>query len=159
MISDILDEFPDCKVLSDEVYDFLTFDNVEHIPFASIRDNWRKTITVYSGGKLLNATGWKVGWAIAPPYLLRLGGIMNNTTFYCQNTPAQVAMSNSLDLVDQPSYNGQLSFVEDAKSKFEEVRDFLATEIREMDMPWKPLPCQSGYFLMADVSECRSLVP
>jgi aspartate/methionine/tyrosine aminotransferase len=87
-ISTILKEFPDCKVLSDEVYDFLTFDGVEHIPFASIGDNWLKTITVYSGGKLLNATGWKVGWAIAPPDLLRLGGIMNNTTFYCQNTPA-----------------------------------------------------------------------
>lgn len=74
-------------VLSDEVYDFLTFDGIKHIPFSTIGDNWKRTITVYSGGKLLNATGWKVGWAIGPEYLVRLAGIMNNTTFYCQNTP------------------------------------------------------------------------
>ena len=28
-----------------------------------------------------------------------------------------------------------------------------------MDMPWKPLPCHSGYFMMVDVKECRNLVP
>mmetsp|Transcript_10138 Transcript_10138/g.17101 ORF Transcript_10138/g.17101 Transcript_10138/m.17101 type:complete len:119 (+) Transcript_10138:980-1336(+) len=28
-----------------------------------------------------------------------------------------------------------------------------------MDLPWEPLPCHSGYFLMANVSKCRPLVP
>lgn len=82
-ITEILLDYPDCMVLSDEVYDFLTFDNVEHIPFASIGDNWNKTITIYSGGKLMNATGWKIGWAIAHPKLLKMGGIINNNIFYC----------------------------------------------------------------------------
>ena len=40
-----------------------------------------------------------------------------------------------------------------------EVRDFLAKEIREMDLPWEPLPASSGYFLMADVTKCRDLIP
>ena len=75
-------------VLSDEVYDFLTFDGLKHIPFASIGDNWHKTISVYSGGKLLNATGWKVGWSVGPERLVRLMGIINNTTCYCTNHPA-----------------------------------------------------------------------
>ena len=70
-------------VLADEVYDFLTFDGEEHVRFASIGDNWEKTISVYSGGKLFNATGWKVGWAIAHPKLLRMGGVLNNTLTYC----------------------------------------------------------------------------
>jgi aspartate/methionine/tyrosine aminotransferase len=87
-ISEILKDFPDVVVLSDEVYDFLTFDGLEHIPFATIGDNWNRTVTVYSGGKLLNATGWKVGWSIAPERILRLGGIINNTTTYCTNNPA-----------------------------------------------------------------------
>jgi hypothetical protein len=50
-------------------------------------------------------------------------------------------MSKSLELVDKPYYNGQMSFIEDAVSKFTEVRDYLSNEIREMDMPWKALPC------------------
>lgn len=72
----------------DEVYDFLTFDEREHVRFANIQNNWNKTISVYSGGKLFNATGWKVGWAIAPSNIIRLGGIINNTLSYCVNHPA-----------------------------------------------------------------------
>jgi len=74
-------------VFSDEVYDYLTFDGRKHVPFASIGDNWERTVSMYSGGKLFSATGWKIGWAIAPHPLLNLGGIINNTKTYCQNTP------------------------------------------------------------------------
>lgn len=66
LITKILKDFPNCVVLSDEVYDFLTFDGLEHVRFATIGDNWERTISIYSGGKKLNATGWKVGWAIGP---------------------------------------------------------------------------------------------
>lgn len=39
------------------------------------------------------------------------------------------------------------------------MRDYLFKEIDEMDLPWKPLPCHSGYFMMVDVQACRHLVP
>jgi hypothetical protein len=39
------------------------------------------------------------------------------------------------------------------------VRDYLYKEVKEMDLPWEPLPCNSGYFLMADISKCRDLIP
>ncbi len=53
-------------VISDEVYDFLTFDDTKFVPFAALGDNYNKTISVWSGGKLFNATGWKCGWGIGP---------------------------------------------------------------------------------------------
>ncbi len=28
-----------------------------------------------------------------------------------------------------------------------------------MDLPWKPLPCKSGYFMVVDISKCRDLIP
>lgn len=86
-ITEVLKDFPRCLVIADEVYDFLTFDGLKHVSFASIGENWRRTITIYSGGKLLNATGWKIGWAVGPASLIRLGGIINNTTCYCTNHP------------------------------------------------------------------------
>ncbi len=101
-ITKILEEFPDVVVLSDEVYDFLTFDEREHINFATIRENWGKTISIFSGGKLFNATGWKVGWAIAPAPLIYMGGVIANTVFYCFNTPGQVAFANCLDQASEP---------------------------------------------------------
>ena len=65
-ISEILKEFPQVMVISDEVYDFLTFDDTKFVPFSSVGDNFNRTVTVWSGGKLFNATGWKCGWGIGP---------------------------------------------------------------------------------------------
>lgn len=117
-ITEILKDFPNVVVISDEVYDFLTFDGLKHIPFSSIGDNWNRTVTIYSGGKLLNATGWKVGWAIAPEKILRLGGIINNTTAYCCNNPGQIAMSEALKIVEKKQDGQDLTFVEQAQHNF-----------------------------------------
>ena len=87
-ITEILEDFPNCVVLSDEVYDKLVFDDKEHVSFASLGDNWDRTVTLYSGGKLFLSTGWKVGWAIGPQRIVRLGGIINMATSYCSNHPA-----------------------------------------------------------------------
>lgn len=74
-------------MISDEVYEFLTFDKREHIMFANIGNNFDRTISIFSGGKLFSCTGWKIGWAIGPAALIRLGGIISNTVYYTFNTP------------------------------------------------------------------------
>ena len=76
IISEILNDFPEVLVIADEVYEFLTFDNRKHHYFASIGDNWTRTVTIFSGGKLFCCTGWRIGWVIGPEPLLRLGGII-----------------------------------------------------------------------------------
>ena len=50
-------------------------------------------------------------------------------------------------------------FISENVQKFTAVRDYLKKEITEMALPWEPLPCHSGYFLMADVTKCRDLIP
>ena len=147
-------------VFSDEVYEFLTFDGLTHSHFASMGNNWNRTISIFSAGKLLNATGWKVGWAIGPQKLIYHGGIVANTVFYCFNTPGQNAIANSLDKVNLPNYNeaGE-SFVQSTVSLFISNRDFMTQALNEMDLPWKPVYCEGGYFLMADIRPCRDLIP
>jgi len=62
-ITAILDKHPDIVVISDDVYYFLPFDNREYVSFANFsKSNFNKTISVFSGGKLFNVTGWKIGW-------------------------------------------------------------------------------------------------
>jgi aspartate/methionine/tyrosine aminotransferase len=87
LISDILDEFPHIKVISDEVYEMLTFDGVPHHHFATIGNNWNRTVSVFSGGKLFNSTGWKVGWSVGPEEIINLGAIVNSAVYYCVNHP------------------------------------------------------------------------
>ena len=86
-ISAILDDFPHIVTLSDEVYNFLTFDGLKHTPFATVGNNWNRTISIYSGGKLLNCTGWKIGWSIAPKHLISLARVYAHTLFNSFNTP------------------------------------------------------------------------
>lgn len=86
-MSDILDECPHVMVIFDNVYDFLTFDDNKNHTFATIGNNWHRTITVYSGGKLFNATAWKIGWAIGPKELIAFGTIMHFSIYYSFNTP------------------------------------------------------------------------
>ncbi|WJX32563.1 hypothetical protein P8452_20872 [Trifolium repens] len=58
----------DVLVFTDEVYDKLAFD-MEHISIASLPGMFDRTVTMNSLGKSFSLTGWKVGWAIAPPHL------------------------------------------------------------------------------------------
>lgn len=112
VLSKIFDEFPQLVVISDDVYDYLTFDDNEYILFASVLNNWERTISIFSGGKLFNCTGWKIGWSIARPELLRLGAIMSNTIYYTTNTPAQIAMSKCFEDTIKPGFHGDLSYLQ-----------------------------------------------
>ena len=87
LISDMLDDFPHIKVVSDEVYNFLTFDGLEHHYFATVGNNWDRTVSVFSGGKLYNCTGWKVGWSVGPEELIHIGAIITSAVYYCFNHP------------------------------------------------------------------------
>ena len=87
-ITQILNEFPNVIVLSDDVYEYLTYDEKQSTLFASIGNNFDKTVSVFSGGKLFSATGWKVGWAIGPDDIINAAAVVSTTTIYCVNAPA-----------------------------------------------------------------------
>lgn len=165
IVTEILDDCPHVITLSDEVYNFATFDDREHVPFATLGDNWHRTVSIYSGGKFFNATGWKIGWAIAPEKLIHLGGVVANTTFYCFNTPGQVAFSYSLDEAEKPftttidGVTKETTYKAEVGWTFESCRNYLQKELSKLSLPWEILECEGGYFLMADVSKCQTLVP
>ncbi|KAJ6412691.1 hypothetical protein OIU84_005689 [Salix udensis] len=58
----------DVLVFTDEVYDKLAFET-DHISMASLPGMYERTVTLNSLGKTFSLTGWKIGWAIAPPHL------------------------------------------------------------------------------------------
>ena len=56
----------DAWVVTDEVYEHITFDGVAHIPMATLPGMAERTLTISSAGKTFSATGWKVGWVTGP---------------------------------------------------------------------------------------------
>lgn len=95
LISDLCKEF-DVIVISDEVYEHLTYDGTQHIPIATLPDMFERTITVSSGAKTFSMTGWKIGWAMGHPDLITgVWRIHQNLTF-AVNHPAQFGIAHGL---------------------------------------------------------------
>ncbi|CDW83669.1 classes i and ii family protein [Stylonychia lemnae] len=159
-MSKILENYPNVIVLSDDVYEFLTYDGTQFTGFASIGDNFKKTLSIYCPGKMMCATGWQVGWAVGPEKLIKPVSLISTTQIYCANTPVQVAYGRALPQVDKPGYKGELSFVEHIRQEFQEVRDYMFKELSEgFDLPVEPLRSESGYFILLDISKCKELIP
>lgn len=96
----------DLLVLSDEVYEFLTFDNCKHIPIASIQGMKKRTITISSTGKTFSMTGWKIGYAIAEAKLSEAIRKVHQWVTFSVNTPAQHSMEFAFSQLDNylPKY-------------------------------------------------------
>src|SRR5207245_954725 len=72
LIADVAIEH-DLIVITDEVYEHLTFDDVQHIPIATLPGMRERTVSISSAGKTFSVTGWKIGWICAPADVRPLG--------------------------------------------------------------------------------------
>ena len=74
-------------MLADDVYWHLCFGDHKLVPFVRHADNWKRTITIFSAGKMLNCTGWKVGWAIGPQQLIQQALFSHEAATFTNNVP------------------------------------------------------------------------
>jgi N-succinyldiaminopimelate aminotransferase len=90
----------DLVVVTDEVYEHLTFDGLEHIPLATLPGMRDRTVTISSGGKTFNTTGWKVGWLCGSPDLVTAVTTAKQFLTYVNGGPFQHAIAAGLGLPD-----------------------------------------------------------
>ena len=131
----------DLIVISDEVYEHLVFDDAQHIPIATLPGMWERTITISSGGKTFNTTGWKIGWACAPAPLLHAVRMAKQLFTFAGGTPFQTAISIGLRLPD--AYFIRLAA--DLQSK----RDILIDALTAANL--QPIRPEGTYFITADI--------
>ncbi|MHC4940663.1 MAG: aminotransferase class I/II-fold pyridoxal phosphate-dependent enzyme [Planctomycetota bacterium] len=131
----------DCLVLSDEVYEHLTFDDHAHLSPAAIdRD---RVVRLSSAAKTFSLTGWKVGWACAPAD--RTDAIRRAHQFlvFCTATPLQEAIAIALERADD--------YYATFRAEYAERRGAL---LRALDSAgYRAIPPEGTYFAMADVGE------
>jgi N-succinyldiaminopimelate aminotransferase len=89
----------DLVAVTDEVYEHLVFEG-SHVPLATFPGMRERTVTISSGGKTFSFTGWKVGWACAPPSLLRAVRTAKQFLTYVNGAPFQPAIAAGLRLGD-----------------------------------------------------------
>ncbi len=130
-------------VLSDEVYDAITFAR-EHRSIATLPGMRERTVILGSLGKTFSMTGWKVGWAIAPPSITKAIRSAHQFLTFCAPTPLQQAAADALDhVMADPSYLVQL------RTDYLARRDALLGILR--DTGFECLEPEGSYFILADV--------
>ncbi len=87
----------DAIVVTDEVYEHLTFDGARHTPPATLPGMRERTLTISSAGKTFSLTGWKIGWASGPAELVEAVVGIKQWLTYSGGAPFQPAIARGLD--------------------------------------------------------------
>jgi len=131
----------DLLVISDEVYEHLTFDGATHIPIATLPGMADRTITISSGGKTFSFTGWKVGWACARPELIAAIRSVKQFLTFVNAAPFQPAIATGLRLGDD--------YFDDFAATLQGKRDRLGAGLEAAGFTvYEP---QGAYFTTVDI--------
>ena len=76
----------DLLAITDEIYEFIVYGEARHVPLCTLPGMADRTVTISSLSKSFSVTGWRVGWAIAPPHLA--GAIRKVHDFLTVGAPA-----------------------------------------------------------------------
>ena len=90
----------DLLVISDEVYERLTFDGRTHVPLATYPGMAERTVTISSAAKMFNCTGWKIGWACGTTELVAGVRAAKQYLSYVGGAPFQPAIAYALNHED-----------------------------------------------------------
>ena len=132
----------DAWVVTDEVYEHLTFDGAEHVPVATLPGMRERTLTISSAGKTFSTTGWKVGWVTGPAQAVAAVRAVKQFLTYVGSGPFQPAVAAGLGLPDE-TYAGL------ARS-LAGKRDLLVDGLRDAGMEVS-VP-RGTYFVIADAA-------
>ncbi len=127
-------------ILSDEVYENVLYDGRRHASVLAHPELRERSFAVFSFGKTLHATGWRVGYCVAPPALTQeLRRVHQFNTFSIAN-PLQQGIARYLEQFPD-AWTGLSGF-------FEAKRDLLAGLLRGSG--FEPLAAAGTYFLLVD---------
>lgn len=129
-------------ILSDEVYEHIIFDNLKHKSLLRYPELAERTFVVSSFGKTYHATGWKLGYCLAPVPLTAEFRKVHQFLTFASNTPMQFAYAEYM--LQKEKYLTLPAF-------YQERRDKFLSLIK--DSRFRFIPCSGTYFQMLDYSK------
>jgi methionine aminotransferase len=137
----------DCYLLSDEVYEHVVFDGERHATVLAQRELAARSFAVFSFGKTYHATGWKLGYCVAPTALSAELRRVHQYVTFSSTTPLQQALAQYL--VAHPEHHRELP------AFYQERRDYFAALLTRTK--FRALRAPGTYFQLADYSEISAL--
>jgi len=137
----------DCFAITDEVYEYITYDENKHISLASLPGMQERTIITSSLSKTYSVTGWRIGWACAPASIA--SAIRNIHVKLTDSAPAPFQEAALIALTSTPDFYSSL------KKDYEVRRDFILLLLKDFGfhISFKP---QGSVFVFAELpSTCQ----
>ncbi|MDK2598253.1 methionine aminotransferase [Pseudoalteromonas obscura] len=137
----------DIYLISDEVYEHITFDGASHLSVLRDPALSERAFVISSFGKTFHCTGWKMGYCVAPPALSSEFRKIHQFVNFSSFTPAQFALAEMLR--DAPEHVDELS------DFYQQKRDVLVQALAPSR--FNILPSEGTYFLLLDYSDISTL--
>ncbi|MBI2566741.1 MAG: aminotransferase class I/II-fold pyridoxal phosphate-dependent enzyme [Candidatus Schekmanbacteria bacterium] len=131
----------DVLVVTDEVYEHLTYGDAVHVPMATLPGMRERTLTISSAGKTFSFTGWKVGWAFGPAPLVAAAQAAHQYVTFCTPGALQIGVAEALESCGADFYAA-------LRSDYQSRRHFLVERLAALG--FRVAPPQGTYFVLAD---------
>ncbi len=133
----------DCLLLSDEVYEHIVFDGKPHLSLLSHDELWERSMVISSFGKTFHATGWKIGYCIAPEYLSAEFRKVHQFATFSISTPVQCGIADFLE--SDPQFYAELA------NFYQKKRDYFCRLLDGSRFRFQP--AESTFFQVLDYSD------
>ena len=130
-------------LLADEVYEHIVFDGESHHSLLQHDELWERSLVISSFGKTLHATGWKIGYCIAPERLSTEFRKVHQFATFAISTPVQHGIADFL--------SNDLSFCDSLATFYQQKRDFFCQQLSSSRFRFQP--ARSTFFQILDYGE------
>ena len=132
----------DLLVITDEIYEYITYDGRKHISPATVEGLRERTVSVMGFSKTFSITGWRVGYVLAPPELASAINLVNDLLYVCAPTPLQYGVAAGL-AESGPEYFEHLGAI------YQHKRDIICDGLAQAGL--NPLIPQGAYYVLAEI--------
>ncbi len=129
-------------IITDEIYEYITYPGYEHISIASLKNFKERTITISGFSKTYNMTGWRLGYATGPKNVIQKMALVQDLVYVCPSTPLQHAVISAFDIKDD--------YYENMRQGYLEKRSIVTDTLTEMNL--KFATPQGAYYIIVDFS-------
>lgn len=123
-IMEVLRDREDIFIISDEIYEHLIYGELKHFSPAAVEGFYDRVVTVNGVSKAYSMTGWRIGYAAGPKWIIDAAGKIQSQTTSNPTSISQVAATAAL--------NGNHQVVNEMRDEFKKRRDYLYEEFNKI---------------------------
>jgi len=123
-LAKVLSKYKKTYILSDDIYEHITYDNFKFFTIAQIKKLKKRTLTMNGVSKSYSMTGWRIGYAGGPKEIIKaMAKIQSQST----SNPTSISQAAAVEAL-----NGTQKFIKERASSFKKRRDFVVDSLNNI---------------------------